>query len=293
MKLSVNEGYFRKTRTGPRRTAKQALDICCVGGFDTVDFGLCSADPAENPVLAADGAETARYLRDYCDTIGVAVDQTHAPYELQNLSAAQLREQLVRSVEISRILGAKTVVVHADTYYDKEYRFDFDTVLQTVYECYAPMVEAAEKADVRIAMETLFEDRAPQGKRARFTSLVEELTAIVGKFNTSAVGICWDFGHAGVVYGNGQFEKLRNVGDKVIATHVHDNMISRDLHMFPYSGQTDWETALRTLGEIGYTGSFTFELVYGCMPDELLADYARLLHKTGRFMVEEIEKYRP
>ena len=56
----------------------------------------------------------------------------------------------------------------------------------------------------------------------------------------------------------------------------------------PYFGGTNWEEAMSTLKGIGYNGSFTLELVYGCIPDELLPDYIKLFHKTGMYMLEHV-----
>ena len=39
---------------------------------------------------------------------------------------------------------------------------------------------------------------------------------------------------------------------------------------------------------LGYAGTFTFEMVYGCFPDELVTDYARFLHKTGVYMTRTL-----
>ena len=150
-------------------------------------------------------------------------------------------------------------------------------------------VKAAKKHGVKIAMETLFEDRAPKGKRARFTSYVNELDDIVSKFGDPIVGICWDFGHARVSHGDEQFEEMRKVGDKIIATHVHDNHWSADMHLLPFEGDTDWNEGMKTLKEIGYNGALTFEMVYGCVPDELIPDYAAWCRKVGEYLISIFE----
>ena len=284
MRLSVNEGYFRKSRSGKLRTFEQALSLCADGGFDTIDVGFSSLEPELNPILSPDYISKVYHMRDICDKLNMVPDQSHAPFIFNNLSSDDIRTQLERCVEASAVLGVKNIVVHADTYYEKD--FDFDRALNVIYEVYAPIVESAVKNGIKIAMETLFEDRAPNGKRARFTSCLEELEAIVGKFSDKSVGICWDFGHARVVYGDKQFEQMKRVGSKIIATHVHDNIGAKDLHQMPYFGGTNWEEAMSTLKGIGYNGSFTLELVYGCIPDELLPDYIKLFHKTGMHMLE-------
>ncbi len=292
MRLSVYQGYFSKIYgSEERRSIEQTIAFCRDSGFDTVAVSLGGKTPEANLILRENCEDEAKRLREYCDRLGVAVDQTHARYDFNKLSPEQFATDMIKTVRVSKLLGADTIAVHADTYYDPEYRFDFDTVRDTIYNIYAPMVEEARRQGVKIAMETLFEDRAPAGKRARFTSTVEELDAIVSKYNDPTVGICWDFGHARVVYGDSQFEQMKKVGHKIICTHVHDNLTKKDMHSLPFLGTTDWELGLKTLKEVGYGGDLTLELVYGCMPEELVLDYAKLCCKVGRYMVERFRQY--
>ena len=94
-------------------------------------------------------------MRDICDKLNMVPDQSHAPFIFNNLSSDDIRTQLERCVEASAVLGVKNIVVHADTYYEKD--FDFDRALNVIYEVYAPIVESAVKNGIKIAMETLFE----------------------------------------------------------------------------------------------------------------------------------------
>lgn len=292
MRLSINEGYFRKVySSNQRKSFEESIRICKAGGFDTVDFALGSATPEGNIILRENFIDEAQSVRTFCDNLGVSINQTHARYDYYNLSEEEFISQMIKTVQVSKILGADNVVVHADTYYNDEFEFDFDKVLKIIYDIYAPMVEEAKKQNIKIAMETLFEDRAPKGARARFTSYVDELDAIVSMYNDDAVGICWDFGHAKVSYGGGQFEQMKKVGDKIISTHVHDNFYKIDMHAMPLLGDTNWELGMKTLKEIGYKGDLTFELVYGCLPEHLNMDFLKLNSKVGKFLIDRFDAY--
>lgn len=210
MRLSIDEGYFRKIyKSTEKKSFEESIKMCKSAGYDIVSFGLGGKTPDQSIILRENHIEEAKKARLFCDEIGISVNQTHARYDFNKLTESDFISQMIKTVEASKILGADNVVVHADTYYDDEYNFDFDKVLKIIYEIYAPMVEAAKKHDIKIAMETLFEDRAPKGKRARFTSYVDELDAIVSMYNDPIVGICWDFGHAKVSYGSKQFEQMK------------------------------------------------------------------------------------
>ncbi len=288
MRLATNEGYFRKKYgSDQKRSYEEAASICKSCGFHVIDVGLTDQTPEQNFALRAQYQEDAQRYKEYCDGLGIQINQTHARYDFFRISREQFISDLIKSVEITKIFGADNMVVHADTYYDPEYRFQYDEVLNIIYEIYAPVVEHAKKCNVKIAMETLFEDRAPAGKRARFTSYVSELDDIVSKFNDPIVGICWDFGHARVAHGDNQFEEMEKVGKKIISTHVHDNHWNLDMHSLPFMGNTDWHKGMKTLKEIGYKGDLTFEMVYGCVPDALLTDYAAWCRKIGEHLIND------
>lgn len=59
----------------------------------------------------------------------------------------------------------------------------------------------------------------------------------------------------------------------------------------PFLGETDWELGMKTLKEVNYEGDLTFELVYGCLPQELVFDYIKLNHKVGQYLIDIFNKY--
>jgi len=292
MRLSINEGYFRKIYgTTGLRDYLDSIKLCKAGGFDTIDFTLGKPAPEDNPILREDYLREAQRIRAYCDSLDMSVNQTHARLDYFKLAKEEYMAQMIKTVQVSSILGADCVVVHADTYRDPNGSFDFEKALRAIYEVYAPMVEEAKKQGIRIAMETMFESWAPKGKRARFTSYIEELDAIVSLYNDPVVGICWDFGHAGLSYADQQFEQMKKVGSKIIATHIHDNFQKADLHLMPFFGKTDWEQGMSVLKECGYQGDLTFELVFGALPEPLILDYVKLNYKFAQYLRSRFDAY--
>ena len=132
-------------------------------------------------------------------------------------------------------------------------------------------------------IENLF-DR-DDGIRTRFTSYIEEQKAIIDKFNDPCVTACWDFGHGQVSYGDKHLEALKELGNIVTCTHVHDNIYQTDLHHNIFLGNANWEEIVAYLKESGYKGKFTFEMVYGCFPDEFVQKYMDLFYETGNYLV--------
>ncbi len=292
MLLSVNNGYFYKKDGGNYRTLEETLSLVKNVGFDATDIGFGGLSPERNIILRDNYLDEAKKVREYADSIGLLINQSHARFDFTRNSKEEFMADMLKTAEACAILGVENIVIHADTYYEKRGIQDAKEVCDIIYDIYAPMVEYAKKTGVNIACENLFDDyRAPNNLHCRFCSRFDELMMMVERFNSDNVGVCWDFGHGRCSFGDDYaLEYLERVGDKLIATHVHDNVYGNDIHSLPYLGGTDWTRALDILRRINYKGAFTFELVYGGIPDALMEDFGRLFAKTGRYMIDRIEK---
>lgn len=278
MELSINVGYLRKQRgTNEMRDILTCAKMVKDAGFRYVDF-------SGNHYLAKDNWReiTEKILEDF-SKMDIIVDQTHAPYVYTGVDEEVYKEHMRRAFEISCMAGAKHIVIHADKYTPDEKGFDFDKALSAVYEFYAPYVEYAKKMGLDVAVENLFDEK--NAPRTRFTSTVEEQKAIIEKFNDSCVTACWDFGHGMVSYGESHLDAMKQIGTLISCTHVHDNIFGMDLHQNIYFGNCDWETAVKYLKELNYSGTFTYEMVYGVLPDALLPKYLKLFYETGEYLI--------
>jgi sugar phosphate isomerase/epimerase len=290
MRISINEDYLRRTVEGPRRTPMQTIQLVKNGGFDTVDFGMF------NLKTVCQGQEHQKWVREhreFCDKLGVKVNQSHVPFFEGRPMPEGYVERLLQCVEDSAVLGADCVVVHGDTWYEPDYiQWDYDKVLNHIYEVFAPAVDRAAKLGIKIAFETLFEWQGSLYHRMRFSSFVEELDDLVGKFHCDTVGVCWDFGHAAMAYKNDQCKAMERLKSKIIATHTHDNIAKYDNHNLPYQGSINWEECMKTLAQKGYEGDLTLELGYGAIPEPLLPEFIRYAHKVGEHLVSRFDYYK-
>ncbi len=117
------------------------------------------------------------------------------------------------------------------------------------------LVKKAEGSGVRLAFEN--------------TEGIEYLDAILERFtDKKTVGFCWDSGHQNCY--NADIDLLEKYGDRLIATHLNDNLGIKDLggkitflddlHLLPFDGIVDWDAAAKKLHDISYDGILTFEL---------------------------------
>lgn len=122
-------------------------------------------------------------------------------------------------------------------------------------ERFGKLVETAEKTNVKIAFEN--------------TEGEEFLAALMNRFSSSdSVGFCWDSGHE-MCY-NYSKDLLALYGDKLIATHLNDNLgikdfngsiyYTDDLHLLPFDGIADWDYNAQRLKKCNFDGFLTFEL---------------------------------
>ncbi len=283
MKISINSNYFRARRLGqPPRSYCEAALLCKNAGFDSIDFSCSSA------FCAADDWETqAKQLAEDFSKNGIVVDQTHAPFNrYAREENAIFREKLRRAFETSAILGAKRIIVHADEYVAPDGKYNSEDACKFAYDYFAPYVELAKKRQIGVAVENLFEDgRCGENRRSRCTSEVDELITIIDSFRDPAVTCCWDFGHAAVAFGDKMLEELKKIGTRLSSTHIHDNCYGNDAHLPLFFGKIDWESHIEYLRSIGYDGAFTYEFVYGCIPDALLPEYLKLAYQTANYII--------
>ena len=117
-----------------------------------------------------------------------------------------------------------------------------------------------------------------QGYKRSYCAEVEQLCDLVDTLaeRHENVGICWDFGHANLVYKD-QTSCLRYMGQRLKVTHVHDNRGEFDEHRLPYLGNVNWE--------------FSFEVVrMGTHVPEYLRDSLWIhLRKVGEYLISLAE----
>lgn len=110
------------------------------------------------------------------------------------------------------------------------------------------------------------------------TEGIEYLDALLSHFQgNDTVGFCWDSGHE-MCY-NYSEDLLARWGDRLLATHINDNLGIRDfdgtitpmddLHLLPFDGIADWEFNMERLGRANTPEVLTFELSIRSKPDRL------------------------
>ncbi len=184
---------------------------------------------------------------------GKSDDMWHGDDKLAQIAI----DELIECVGICAQIGVEIMVCHAFIGFDDDRK-----PTQIGLERYSKVVKEAERLGVKIAFEN--------------TEGEEYLAALMEHFKGFAnVGFCWDSGHE-MCY-NGSRDLLALYGDRLIATHLNDNLGVKDyggriywhddLHLLPFDGIADWDNIAARLDREGFDGIMTFELNLNSKPD--------------------------
>ena len=272
---------------------EEAVRILARAGFDSIDFTNYSNLGANLRFDGDDYLDIAKQIRAVADEMGVTVDQSHAPFPAAFASKEESLarfKHMVKSFEISRVLGVKQTVVHPYISPTNKYGVEMDKALEDNYKLYRALEPYAVENGLKIAIENMFDFDPEAGKICPTTcSTPQELVSLKDALGENFT-VLIDVGHFHLT-GTPPEEGVRIVGDRLGGLHVHDNDGVGDLHDLPFLYSIDWDAFGRALKDVGYKGNFTFEAdnFPRHFPKELLPDAARMLHQVGRYFINTFE----
>ncbi len=211
-------------------------------------------------------------LVDFLNASSITFNIAHAPihypfffntyYKRDDVEV--LKNRILKSLDISKRVGVKRIVIHVGTYLDENYNYDMEKSIEHNIKYLEPFVEKAVENNILVAIEngTQMEKDEPLFKNT--TPYIDELIKIVEyynkKYNKEVLGICFDFGHANVGKLD-MYKEILKVGNKLIVTHIHDNF-GTDSHNQPFDGTINWKDVNKALTDINYDGELTSEVRY-------------------------------
>jgi sugar phosphate isomerase/epimerase len=157
---------------------------------------------------------------------------------------AEGRVNLEKMIEVAREVGCPLIRVFGGQWVGT----DRAANIRCVVESLKPVVETAEKNDVRLALEN------HDG-----WCLGADVTAILDGIKSPALGVCWDVVNS--YFTEPQEMTFAAIRDRIIHVHFKDAARTGDsIHsILPGAGQADLRTALHLLQASGYNGYLSFE----------------------------------
>lgn len=208
------------------------------------------------------------FLKDSSITFNIAHAPIHYPFFFNTYYKRDdidtLKNRILKSLDISKEIGVKKIVIHVGTYLDKDYNYDINKSIEHNIKYLEPFVKKAIENNILIAIEngTQMEKDDPLFKNT--APYIDELIRIVEyynkKYDKEVLGVCFDFGHANI--GNlDMYNEIVKIGNKLIVTHIHDNY-GTDSHNQPFDGTVNWDNVRKALTDINYNGELTSEVRY-------------------------------
>ena len=288
MYISTNMYPFQRLGS-----AKAIVDCIKAGGFTAYDF---SAECMSEIVDADDYLERAQRLRAYADEIGIVCNQAHAPFpvikEGDEEYNQEVHKKILRTLEISGILGAKVCVVHPYNHYP----LDKNVALYNSY------IETAKRAKVKIGVENMWNwaNGGPTSVKCA-CGHHDDFKAYMDALDKEVFVACVDIGHAELKGMDTSAEiMIETLGSYMQAMHLHDNYraggsligVPCDSHQLPFTHGLDYEPIIKALKKIGYQGDITMEADRWIMnmPVELIPSACRMMADVANYFKNRLEK---
>ena len=233
----------------------KALRDC---GFSCVDLDIQKEYLTD---LSARAAE----MRTMLTSLNLTATTSHAPTTSLLKRPAEAFEILTATLRFCREVGIPCTVVHPGTLpgITREEFFERNVAF------YRSLIPLAEETGVSVLVENI-------GNYADeyFLYNGKDLREMVDRIGHPLFAACWDVGHANHFFEKDcdQYTSILALGDKLAAIHAHDNCgyisdtykHSRlDAHTFPYyshAASVNWDAVLQGLVDVGYRGTFNFEI---------------------------------
>ena len=238
------------------RSTHQAIRDC---GFTCIDLDILPT------YLEGDLEKNAKDLRELLDEIGLEATMAHAPCINPLKHEAEAIASTVRTLQFCQLIGTPCVVVHPGAIRGNTREEFFSRNV----EFYRSLIPYAEKTGVFVMVENIGNYDDPY-----FLWNGADLREMIDRIGHPLFTACWDIGHANHFFQKDcdQYRSILALGEKLMAIHAHDNCgyiadtykhSRMDLHTLPYfasPASVNWDAVLRGLVDIGYKGTFNFEV---------------------------------
>ena len=281
MMLSINITPF-----GDTKKDTEFLSILKESGFKNVGIEFNKTDLIKND----DWKEKANALNDALKATEMAVSSAHLyHYPLDvgvSIKYDDIEEYIKRSVQASFIIGAPFIVAHPRSSIDQG--FSYEVAAKHNKEDFLPILESAIKNGAKLLFENMPVFPDFPGHRY-FSSKPDEFSKFIDSFDSEAVGVCWDVGHAHMLLDEDEFGYLKQVGQRIKLIELNNNWIRYDSHMLPSCGSIDWNAFASTVKEINFTGDLVIDSKPAKVPEIAEAYYTHAFD-CAKVIKERIDK---
>lgn len=193
-------------------------------------------------------------IKEKADKYGVSLWSYHlpfVPFEKIDISSPDENLRLSTVAEFKNLIeeavsiGIKIIIIHpsGEPYTDGERAPRIECAKRSLKE----LAEFADNLGAVIAVEDL-----PRTCLGRDSADIKKLLSA-----DSRLKVCFDTNH---LLAQPLKEFVKEIGDKIITTHVSDYDFKDERHWLPGEGDIDWRELISSLEEVGYSGPLLYEV---------------------------------
>lgn len=306
--------HWKYDRTEQRPFLDSVSDIIDAG-FRNLDFCFLDMRNEKCKFRSAGYKEWIFECKEFVESKGAKWVQAHAVAPETLGYTEQCKQHIKRSIECCSYLGVEWIVMH-HIFDPKSMWGSSLSGMDFNLKYFDEFLEVAEKYNVGIAIEN--QTSHPFFCGSEYRQSIEELLGLVDRLGGSHIGVCWDVGHCnisaayeGAEHLSKQSEQMKLFGNRIKATHIHDNNSKKfsklykvnpntilkdpwcalDEHIMPYQGDIDWDDVIKGLDAINYDHYFTYETHTGVnpYPQNVSTDAMTFLYKLGMELISKSE----
>lgn len=254
------------------------VELYANAGYDAVDISFCGTvveGERHNSMLDGDDwLDRVAEEKERIDKLGIRVQSIHMPYKYQFTEPEfpWKYEIMCRSLIAAEKLGADWAVMHMKP---------VDDMIPMLKKMYAD----TQVKHIGIAFEK------GGNKKAEDLLVLHDSAKEAGL----PVGICLDVGHFHIktYYEYDIVEWIYKLGSRIKVLHMHDNFRTGDNHTIPYNGNMPWEKIMCALKDVGYQGSFNYEIAFYGTPEELKPASVRYWKEIAQYLIRVFDEHTP
>lgn len=271
MKLCGMTLLYRDIRnSADKMPIDESVRRIAAAGFDAVDVNLVMICNKTLRLHEDNWMYEAEKIALAAQETGIELAQCHLPFKGKKVfcnTPQELEfyyEMFYRAIDVASFLGIPWGVIHPETLRDSG--LTDDECAEVNHEKNDKYIEYALSKNLNIAYENMV-----LGKCAGYCTYVDQLIHLIDSYADDRIGACLDTGHANMVYED-QYDAIKKLGHRLHCTHLNDNLGKDDLHLPPFSGTVKWETVIKALREINYSGVLNLEIGLNNSAPDLLKD---------------------
>lgn len=198
--------------------------------------------------------------------LGLRIENVHLPFScsngiwLDNLEGEETMSIYKQCIEDSKRHDFPVAVLHPNR------SINTPPVNNIGINRFRQLAEKALEAGIALALENV--------------SKLHYIDPIFEAVDSPGLGFCYDSGHD-LLYSDKPYELPKKYADRLVALHLHDNMMEKDEHRLPIEGMINLHALVDSIVESGYKGPLSLE-VANPKPDEEPQNYLKRAYETAK-----------